>query len=361
MRDCFDVLVVGGGVIGASIAWRLARQNARVLLLDCASVGAEASSAAAGMLAPGGEFDGPSPGLDFAVSSLARYPDYAASLEAESGCSVELRHSGAVQIATTDDELQSLAERAGRQRSSGIRSQVVFSRELRELAPRLRGDVVGGVHFPDELTVHPQRLMQALQAACLARGTFLVEGAPVVSMAAGAEAVRASLPDRAFEAAFAVIAAGAWSQAISVTIRGEPHALPRVYPIKGHLLGYRLGAGSPTVTVRHGDTYVLQRGDGFTIAGSSMEDVAYDKSVNAEIVRDLQVRAGALLPALAGLEPEKIWTGLRPATGDQTPHIGRFASSRIWLAYGHHRNGILLAPGTCERVAQEIGLAMKEI
>ena len=91
MPDSFDVIIAGGGVIGASIAWRLARHNRRVLLLDAAKIGSEASSAAAGMLTPGGEFDQPSPLLDFAIGSLAQYQDFVAALEADSGLRVEFR------------------------------------------------------------------------------------------------------------------------------------------------------------------------------------------------------------------------------------------------------------------------------
>jgi glycine oxidase len=348
-----DVLVVGGGVIGASIAWRLARQHARVMLFDVASVGAEASSAAAGMLAPAGEFDDPSK-LEFALSSLAKYPDYAASIESDSRCAVDLRHPGAVEVAVDEEEFRALAERAARHRGYGVRSQILSARQLRELVPLLREDAVGGIHYPDELTVDPQALMKALQAACLARGAILVEGAPVVSVTAGAHSVRAALPDRTFEAAFAVIAAGAWSQDITVSLDGAPHALPRSFPVKGHLVGYRLGAGSLGATVRHGDTYLLQRAGGFTVAGSSMENVEYDRSINAGVVADIRARAARLLPALDGLEPERTWTGFRPATTTSEPHVGRIASSRVWLAYGHYRNGILLAPATSDRVAQEI-------
>ena len=354
----FDVLVVGGGVIGASIAWRLARQRTRVMLLDVASVGAEASSAAAGMLGPPGDFDTSSHLWKFALASLANYHEFAASIASDSGCPVELRHSGAVDVAFTEDELRGLSDRAARQRGYGVRSHIVSNRRLCELAPLLSDGAVGGVHYPDDLTVDPQALMQALETACLNRGVFIVQGTPVLSLQAGADSVTATLRDRAFEGAFAVIAAGAWSQDIQVTIDGQPRALPQSFPVKGHLLGYRLDAGSLGTTVRHGHTYVLQRAEGFTVAGSSLEDAGYDRSLNADVIADLRTRAAALVPALDSLEPERAWIGFRPATPSSEPHIGRVGSSRIWLAYGHYRNGILLAPATAERVAGEIRAAL---
>src|SRR6202453_3277892 len=104
----FDVIIAGGGVIGASIAWRLARNHRRVLLLDAAKIGSEASSAAAGMLSPGGEFDRPSPLLDFAIGSLAQYDDFVAAIQTDSGLPIEFRRSSAIPIALTPGELESL-------------------------------------------------------------------------------------------------------------------------------------------------------------------------------------------------------------------------------------------------------------
>ena len=167
-----------------------------------------------------------------------------------------------------------------------------------------------------------------------------------------------SLATRSYDAAFAIIAAGAWSGDISVTVDGQVHALPRSFPMKGHLLGYRLPAGSLAATIRHDHTYVLQRASGFTIAGSSTEDAGYNRAIDTEIVSEIAARAAALVPALASLQPESAWMGFRPATDAAAPHIGRVGSSRLWLAYGHYRNGILLAPATCDQVCQEMAAAL---
>jgi glycine oxidase len=349
----FDVIIAGGGVIGASIAWRLARNQLRVLLLDAAQIGSEASSAAAGMLAPGGEFDRPSPLLDFAIGSLARYKNFVAEIEADSGLPIEFRRTGAIQIALTRAELESLTARAAFQRAAGIPSTVLSEDALHALAPLVRPDALGAIHYTNEAIVDPAGLMRALRAACLARGVTVQEQSPVKSISVTESDVQVSQ----YKARFAIIAAGAWSSGISVTIDHQQHALPRSFPMKGHLLGYRLPAGSLATTVRHDHTYVLQRGDGFTIAGSSTEDVGFDRSIDPKIVADLAARAGALVPALRGLQPESIWIGFRPATGTAgavAPHIGRVLSSRLWLAYGHYRNGILLAPATCDQACREI-------
>jgi glycine oxidase len=352
----YDVIIAGGGVIGASIAWRLARNNRRVLLLDAApKIGSEASSAAAGMLAPGGEFDQASPLLGLVLASLAKYDAFIDALQADSGLPIEFHRNTAVQIALTNTELESLSARAASQRAVGIPSTVITADELRALVPVVRPDAIGAIHYTNEAIVDSAALITALNAACLARGVTIQPDSRVTSIAAGTTDVRVSLAEQTIEASFAVIAAGAWSSGIQVTIDAQPHPLPNSFPVKGHLLGYRLPAGSLLATVRHDHTYVLQRAGGFTIAGSSTEDAGYSRAIDAQIVSEITARVAALVPALASLQPESVWTGLRPATGAAAPHIGRVESSRLWLAYGHYRNGILLAPATCDRVCQEIG------
>jgi glycine oxidase len=351
----YDVIIVGGGVIGASIAWRLARNHLRVLLADARAIGSEASTAAAGMLAPGGEFDQPSPMLDFAIGSLGRYQNFVAEIEADSGLSIEFRRTSAIQIALTHTELESLTARAAFQRTAGIPSTVLSEEALHALAPLVRSDAIGAIHYTNEAIVDAPGLMTALRAACLARGVCIQEQSPIKSISATDSGVQVSH----YKARFAVIAAGAWSSAINITIDQQPHPLQRSFPIKGHLLGYRLPAGSLTTTVRHDHTYVLQRADGFSIAGSSTEDAGFDRTIDPTIVSDIAERAGALVPALRGLQPESVWIGFRPATGVPAPHIGRVHSSRLWLAYGHYRNGVLLAPATCDQVCQEISAALE--
>jgi glycine oxidase len=354
----YDVIIVGGGVIGASIAWRLARNHLRVLLVDARAIGSEASTAAAGMLAPGGEFDQPSPMLDCAISSLARYQDFVAEIEADSGLPIEFHRRGAIQIALTHTELESLTARAAFQRSAGIPSTVLTKEQLRALAPLAISDAIGAVHYTNEAIVDPAGLMTALRAACIARGVTIEEQSPIKSISATDSDVQVSQ----HKARFAVIAAGAWSSGISVTIDRQPYSLPRSSPMKGHLLGYRLPAGSLATTVRHDHTYVLQRADGFSIAGSSTEDAGFDRTIDPTIVSDIAARAGALVPALRGLQPESVWIGFRPAADTPAPHIGRVtsnnAASRVWLAYGHYRNGILLAPATCDQICREITAAL---
>jgi glycine oxidase len=351
----YDVVIAGGGVIGASIAWRLARNHLSVLLCDARAIGSEASSAGAGMLTPGGEFDQPSPLLDFAIGSLAQYDDFVTAIQADSGLPVEFRRTNAIQIALTAAELESFTQRAAFQRTAGIPSTVLTKDEVRGLAPLVRPDAIGAIHYTNEAIVDPASLMIALRAACLARGVCIQEQSPIRYISVTQSDVQVSQ----YKARYAVIAAGAWSGDVNVTIDSQPCPLPRSFPIKGHLLGYRLPAGSLRTTVRHDHTYILQRASGFTIAGSSTQDAGFDRAIDPTIVSDIATRAGALIPALASLQPESVWIGFRPATDAPAPYIGRVQSSRLWLAYGHYRNGVLLSPATSNQVCREISAALE--
>ena len=194
--------------------------------------------------------------------------------------------------------------------------------QLRALFPMVRTDAIGAIHYTDEAIVDPaqpdDRPSRRLPCAWRVHRRTIAAFDPRFS--ADATRVRLATSPRA---PFAVLAAGAWTSEIAVTIEDQPYALPRSFPMKGHLLGYRLPAGSLAATVRHDHTYVLQRADGFTIAGSSTEDAGFDRTIDPKIVSEIAARAAALVPALASLKPESVWIGFRPATDAAAPHIGR--------------------------------------
>jgi glycine oxidase len=146
-----------------------------------------------------------------------------------------------------------------------------------------------------------------------------------------------------------VIAAGAWSGALQV----KGVQLPESVPVKGHLIGFDMRPGLLGPYVREGSAYVLQRADGFVIAGSSEERVGFDPSVDEQVCEALHRNAAKLLPALEGAHPSRKWIGFRPWTAGG-PHIGRVQGTNVWLAYGHYRNGILLTPVTADRIATSV-------
>ena len=332
-----DVIVVGGGIIGGSIAWRLAQAGAAVTLLD-ASVFGEASWAGAGMLAPGGEFVSRSRWAEFALESRALYPAFVAELEGETGVGIDYRRCGAVEIARTEAEWQDLLARRAAQAELGIRAEVT----------------VGGLYYPDDALVDPRDVTRALRCACEKRGVRINEQTRVMAVRVTAGRADVETSGGMLSGSAAVLAAGAWSGAIPVNGADGQIAIPATFPVRGHLLGYTLEPGSVGPILRHGHTYVMHRSSGFTIAGTSSEQVGFNRELDSQIVDDIHARAAELLPRLRSAPKPTAWLGFRPATDDLAPAIGRLGDTCLWLAYGHYRNGILLAPATAARVAGEM-------
>jgi len=346
----FDVTVTGAGIIGSSIAWRLAQRGLRVALLDAGQMGGEASSAGAGMLAPGGEMEDRSAWNDFALESLRLYSGFVAELESETGQPIDYQQFGAVEVALSGDEWRLLEARGRRQASLGIPSCPLSDTEVKRLAPLLRGEVAGALFYPRDALVDPRSVMRALRSACLKRGVEIRERVRVTAIRPKADRVEVETSDGPLAAAAAVLAAGAWSSQIAV----PGMALRRAFPVRGHLMGFQLDAGSLGPILRHGPTYLLQRAGGFTIAGTSSEHAGFDRALDHAILTDIHSRAAALVPVLSGLSPDEQWLGFRPAVEDDSPVIGRAGETALWLAYGHYRNGILMAPATADRIARAI-------
>jgi glycine oxidase len=321
-----DVAIVGAGLMGMSIAWRLAQGGLQVTLFDAGRAGGEASSAGAGMLSPGGEFDRPSVWLDLGVEGMRLYPGFVADLRAETNLSIDFRICGCVQLVTNEQERALARGRAAFQSGAGIRVEPVSE----------------GLLYPEDGLVDPNDLLRALRCACEARKVRTIENHTVREIESG-------------DYAAVVVAAGAWSGEIAVNYKTRRLALPGTIPIKGHLLGFQLAPETLGPMRRHGHTYVLQRSNGFTIAGSSEEQVGFDRNVDHAVCAGIHQRAAELFPALQHAIPAKSWFGFRPyPSGNEGPHIRRVPETNVWLAYGHYRNGILLAPLTAQRVTADI-------
>jgi glycine oxidase len=202
------------------------------------------------------------------------------------------------------------------------------------------------VFYPDDAVVDPRHIMRSLVTACRARGVEIFEQTAVrdVKPAPNGVVVEEMI------ARTAVIAAGAWSS----TIRVGQIPLPETFPVRGHLLGFWLEPGLLPHILRRGSIYVFQRSNGYVIAGSDMARVGFEPGPDPDRTAYIHHEAAALFPALAEKRPDDVWTGFRPATAAGQPHVCRLAESRVWLAYGHFRNGILLAPHTARRIASAI-------
>jgi glycine oxidase len=342
--------VAGGGIIGASIAWRLAQRGWRVTLFDKSSIGGEASWAGAGMLSLGGEIEGPSELASLATESRRLYSGFISELERASGLAIDYQECGALDLAYSEAEWDTLQARAAQQTATGIGSKQVPLHEVAVLWPGVRADgLVGAFFYPDDAIVNSREVMVALAAACQRSGVSILQNCPVhrAQISDWTATLESARGTETFEAA--VIAAGAWSNAIGV--EGVP-ALPSAEPVKGHLIGYQQPEQTCHTVVRRGHGYLLQRANGLLICGTSVEHVGFEREIKPEIVASLAAQAAFVFPHLRDVAPSEVWAGFRP--GSEALRMGAWHSKQLYLAYGHYRNGILLAPLTAERIAGEI-------
>jgi glycine oxidase len=353
-QDSCEVAIVGGGLIGLTIAWRLASRGLTVTVIDPAPVSA-ASHAAAGMLAPVSEVTyGEEPLLRFSIESLRRYPGFAAELEAATGHDIGLKRDGTIIVATDAGDRGMLAELHAFQERLGLSATMLTSRECRALEPSLSPVVRCGLLVDSDHSVDNRRLAAALLAAAMAAGVRILPRR-VRSVTVVDGRVRGVLTEAGgVSADIVVLAAGPWSASID----GVPEAdRPPVRPVKGEIL--RLQAGDrvpiPSRTIRgyvNGQSvYVVTRSGGEVIIGATMTDRGFDTTVRAGAVHDLLRDARTLVPGVDELDLVESLAALRPGSPDNAPMIGWTHTDGLLVATGHHRNGVLLTPLTADLVA----------
>jgi glycine oxidase len=372
-KSGFDAVFVGGGVIGLASAWRAAAAGARVAVLERAEPPAGATNVAAGMLAPVGELTfGERELLELALLSGARWPEFAAEVEAAGGEATGFARCGALHVALDRDEAGDLRRKHDLQRELGLEAEWLTPTACRELEPGLVPNFAGGVLAADEAAVDPRALAVALAAALRAAGGELHTGTEVVdgiwdgerlvgvrtapvSPSSQPFAVSHPVGDKertvAFRADAVVLCNGAWS---GQTPWLPDAARPPVRPVKGETveLRPREGEGAPAARIVASErVYLVPRPDGRLIVGATQEERGFDTVVTAGGVHELLREAYRVLPDVAEMEFAGTIAGLRPGTPDNRPLVGRGAVEGLVLATGHFRNGILLAPLTADAVA----------
>src|SRR5262245_28144416 len=351
----FDAIVVGGGVVGLACAWRAAQLGLDVAVLERVRPGAGASNVAAGMLAPVGEATwGEDRLLELTLASHSRSPAFAAELAGATDRDVGCLELGALHVALDRDEAEELRRRFELMREHELEASWLRPSDCRALEPGLGSGGAGGVHAPHESAVDPRALVSALAQALEDAGGSIVIGEADRALLEGGRLVGVRTSDgREWRAPATVLAAGAWSA--SSWLPSE--ARPPIRPVKGQILTL---AGSPSATpceriVVTERVYMVPRADGRLVVGATVEEQGFDTRVTAGGVHELLREAYRALPEVAELELVETTAGLRPATPDNLPLIGPGAIDGLFLATGHFRNGILLAPLTAERI--EIGRA----
>lgn len=350
-----DAVIVGGGVIGLSVARALRQRGIeRVTLLERGAVGREASHAAAGMLAPQVEADRHDAFFELACRSRDLYPAFADALREETGIDIELERTGTLSLAFNAEDEAAAQHRFDWQTSAGLAVEQLTADEVRALEPSLSQAVGSALRFPRDWQVENRRLVAALSSAAHRLGVQLLTGTSAESLLIERGRVRGVETSRGRIAApLVIIAGGAWSSLINV---GDKHApAVRIEPVRGQILCF---AASPRVArhvVYSPRGYIVPRLDGRLLAGSTTEHAGFDKRVTDDGRQRIMAQAVEIAPIVGELPLLDSWAGLRPRAEDSLPVIGTSAEIEgLVYATAHYRNGILLAPLTAEIIAAEV-------
>jgi glycine oxidase len=343
------VAIIGAGVVGAAIADSLAARGARVTMFEMRSPGAGASHASAGVLAPYVEAKPGSPLLALGARSLGMWDAWVDALRARVAVPFGYARSGTLEVAFTGAEYERLRHSAEWLAAEGIAHQWLDGAVLRDAEPHVNPAAAAGLLILSHGWVQVPALVTALMASARLHGATCETPAEIIHVEQR-NGVQLRVGDTHREFDHVVIAAGSWSRRVRVA--GVP-VFP-VRPIRGQLLHLTWPAASlPSRSVWGTRCYTVPWTDGSLLVGATVEDVGFDETSTVEGVRELLDAVTELLPAAALATVDHIRVGLRPATADHLPLIGTLAShSRITIATGHYRNGILLAPLTADLVTR---------
>jgi glycine oxidase len=333
--------------MGSACAWQLAEGGASVIVLEKSVPGAEASSAAAGILGAHAEAHGPGPMADLLLAGLGRYETWARALYDRTGIDVELRRCGVLRVAADSGALRGIErETAWMSRTARDRIRLTAAAVAR-LEPSL-AKLEGGIRFPADARVDPKLLFRAVHIAAQRAGVRFESGAYVERVVVEKDAVRGVRVEGGAEyrAPTVVVAAGSWS----TLVVGTPLGSGAVVPARGQVVELSTPAPPLSNVVLGPRCYLVPRDDGRVLVGATVEFVGYLREVTAGAVRDLLDAAIALVPSLAQATLRDTWSSFRPYTPDELPLLGPTRVKGLLLATGHYRNGILLAPITAEIV-----------
>jgi len=348
-----DFLIIGGGVIGLAIARELHKKGAgRVTILERGRAGAEASHAAAGMLAPNAETEKLDDFYRLCSESNKLYPAFAAALLDETKIDIELDRQGTLYAALTEEDAAEIGRRFEWQQSAGLAVERLTARETRALEPFLSPDVRESLFFPNDWQVENRKLLLALEKFAELHRIEIRENVGIERLLIenGRCAGAASATENFF-AGRVIVATGAWTS----WLKAESLSMPAVKPIRGQMIAFQTAKRLFQKVIYSPRGYLVPRADGRVLAGATVEDVGFDKSVTAAGIEFLRENALEIAPSLVNLEIAEKWAGLRPFSADGLPVLGSFPMvENLYLATAHYRNGILLAPLTAKLLAEKI-------
>ncbi|TWI57829.1 glycine oxidase ThiO [Halalkalibacter nanhaiisediminis] len=344
------ILILGGGVIGLATAFELSRRDYDVTVLEKSTCGGQASGAAAGMLAPFSEIgEDPDDFFLLCLDSLRLYKQWQQDVKQAAKLDFEYSESGSLHAVYHEADVLSLQTRQSWQREFGAEAELITGNRLRELEPSLSEDVIAAMYYPEESHVFAPDYVRALEAACRHQGVTIVEHLESVEVCVWQNELLLQAADgRKFTGDRLVVCSGAWSKELE-DIFGI--RIP-VYPIRGQICAYEVPVEQVKHIVYTSQGYLVPKGNGTLVNGASEDIAGFKTEVTEKGISRLTNWNKRIFPFLEKKTPFHTWAGLRPATQDGFPLIGKLEqASHVVFATGHYRNGILLSPVTAIAVA----------
>jgi glycine oxidase len=350
-----DVIVIGGGLIGSSIALRLAQAKLRVLVFDRGEPGAEASSAAAGMIAPQGETPEPDAFFALCAASHALFPGFVSEIEELSGQEVGFRREGSLLVAVEEKQVAELEKLFWTQTRAGLPLERLTPASLQHKMPGLSSEIRLALGISEDYWVDNEKLTRAVIEAAQRLGVRFYAHCPAEEVnvrenrveAIHANSGHAGGETTLFSAGCFVLAAGCWSEGLAAQVG---LALP-MQPCRGQMMEFESPHELPYV-VRAGIHYLVPRSPRRVVVGTTVEYAGFEKAVMAEGLQSILNGAMRFAPFLKDCSFRRAWAGLRPDTADHLPVLGYSKLQNLILATGHFRHGILLAPVTAQQISE---------
>ena len=346
----YDAVIAGGGLIGASIAFELAEAGMKVALYDAREPAREASWASAGMISPAPEGAGMIPFMPISLASAALYPELICKVEELTGKDVGYLKSGALEIILEGNAQEELSTMIALQHGVGLRAEALSAQKARQMVRSLTEQMQAAIFRPDDATLDPRVLTEAVLEAAGAKGAqlFAHNGAKGLKKLGG-QCSGLILERGEVEAKWTIIAAGCFSARIEGVAPYAP-----VFPAKGQILALRCASVEIKRILWTGHKYLVPRKDGRLLAGSTIERTGFDRAVTAGAIQSILNEVIKIVPQLEVAQIEETWTGLRPDSPDHLPIIGPTDVEGLLIATGHFRSGVLLAPITARLIREWI-------
>lgn len=349
-----SILIIGGGVIGLSLARELRKKGfSQITILEKGLVGQEASNAAAGMLAPQAETDRADTFFDLCRQSRNLYPQLAEELLDETGIDIELDRSGTLYVAFNENDVNEIRGRYEWQKKAGLEAEHLTARETHKLEPFISPDSLESLFFPNDWQVENRQLLKALSKYAELNGIKIIEQTEVKSLIIESGKIKgiSTNRDKKHFADIVILATGAWTS----LIKADGLQLPKVKPIRGQMISFHTAKRLFTRVIYSPRGYIVPRKLGRILAGATVEDVGFENETTENGIEFVRRNTAEISPSLANLPIDEKWSGLRPFAENGLPIIGEIPEAEnLYIATAHYRNGILLAPLTAKVLSEKI-------